>query len=405
MANERSRLLPTKSSGEAGVFFPTLSVTRVALACVAVVVVSIAGFMQFNHSPTSRFWVENGVRMGQSGGVMSRFIVRTRCIPDSVKATNPNFFREGTNITGAMIVRHNLDTPSFFPTFEDGFVMTPVTYDMTGYEWDWEEGRFLLETDQVDWEWGFALVNSEGEIFYEIGDKGKPLYQGTCPDLVHFDSPTQQFYNRLFTKEQDAGGKVDYVFGTCDQTCPQETFNDWSPAKRKILTDQVKANTPNEVGSEFTMYGTAGLGVCQFDILAAGNYDPNDQYAQDRLLHFAPNDRVPYCHTNTRKDHQWSGENTWPDAWPLGPRGDPTSTAQWRIRIKLESSYMDVQSCTDWVDDSTCKTQQKQTYTFGYKPSDIVGIQVAKPYDTNFIRNDKCDFFAKYPGAQKNPDF
>ena len=45
-------------------------------------------------------------------------------------------------------------------------------------------------------------------------------------------------------------------------------------------------------------------------------------------------------------------------------------------------------------------------YQFGYSPSDISGVQTAMGYEDNYLRSDgKCDFYAKRPGAQKNPHF
>jgi hypothetical protein len=45
-------------------------------------------------------------------------------------------------------------------------------------------------------------------------------------------------------------------------------------------------------------------------------------------------------------------------------------------------------------------------YPFGWSPSDISGVQTAMGYEDNYLRSDgQCDFYAKYPGAQKNADF
>jgi hypothetical protein len=344
--------------------------------------------------------------LGLTAG-QTRYLLRTRCMSDDVKAANPGFFREGTSVSGAMLVRHNLGSDSFFPAYEAGMQMTPLTFDITGYEWDWEEGRFFIDlpTGTLDNEWGFALVNTEGEVFYEVGSGADaPLWGQTCRDLVRWDSPTDQWFNRLMSFE--ATDKIEYVFGSCDTTCPEREFNDWTDEQRRQITEQVKENTPNEVGSEFTMYGYAGDGVCQFDILVPGHESATDQYSQNRIMHWAPSDSRGYVHTNARKDHHWSGEKNWPGGWPFGPVNDPSSRQEWRVKILLKETTLESSACLSWTDDSTCVVKSNEPYEFGYRPSDISGIQTAQGYAENYLPSDgNCDFYAKYPGAQKNPDF
>jgi len=377
---------------------------RIALGALGCAVATLATLFLVAPPDAARGLLAN---IGIGGAGRTRYILRTRCVPESLKSANPTFFGAGANLTGAFVTRHNLGSDSFFPAYERGMVMTPVTYDMTGYEWDWEEGRFALEVPEgaLDNEWGFALQNAAGEVLYENGgDAASPLWGSTCRDIIRWDSPTKQWFNRFMGREDTR--KIEYVFGGCDNTCPERSFNDWSDFQREVATKEVMDNTPNEVGSEFTMYGYAGDGVCQFDILVPGHYDPNDQYSQNRILHFAPADRRDYVHTNARKDHHWSGEKNWPGGWPFGPKNDPTSKAEWRVKIVLKQDTLELSSCTSWEDDSTCVVKANDAYQFGYSPSDISGVQTAMGYEDNYLRSDgKCDFYAKRPGAQKNPHF
>ena len=347
---------------------------------------------------------------------MTTYVVRTRRIDEYVKSTNPGFFRVGTSIEGAMTVRHDLNSPSFFPAYEAGLTMTPVTYEMTGYEWDWEEGRFAIELPEntLTNEWEFALVNNFGEVFYEIGSgNGARLWRQTCRDLIRWDSLTEQWFNRFATSENAT--KVEYVFGGCESTCPEREFTNWSAEQRALATREVKANSPNQVGSEFTMYGYAGDGICQFDILVPGNeptpkqirVNPDQaQYFQNRIMHWAPADFRGDVRTNARNDHKWSGAKTWPGAWPFGAINDPTSRDEWRVRIIHHEDTIEFQACTSWSDDSTCETKANDAYEFGYRTGDISGVQTAIGYPQNLLRSDgQCDFYARIPGSQKNPSY
>jgi len=396
--DETTTLLRESNMSSRG--WTTVTLRRLA-AGAAVAAVATLGVLS-SPEATRRVQSALGLTPGQT-----RYILRTRCMSDYVKAANPGFFREGTSVTGARLVRHNLGSPSFFLADEAGMEMTPVTIDMTGYEWDWEEGRFLIDlpTGTLDNEWGFALVNSAGEYFYEVGSGADaPLWGQTCRDLVRYDSPTDQWFNRLMSLE--ATDKIEYVFGSCDNTCPQRDFMDWSDSQRALATQQVLENTPNEVGAEFTMYGYAGDGVCQFDILVPGHESATDQYAQNRIMHFAPADRNDYVHTNARKDGVWEGEQNWPGGWPFGPKNDPSSKFEWRVKILLKETTMESFACSSWTDDSTCEVKSDRPYPFGWSPSDISGVQTAMGYEDNYLRSDgQCDFYAKYPGAQKNSDF
>lgn len=345
-----------------------------------------------------------------SRGKKTSFILRTRCISQHVKSSNPHFFREGAVITGAKVVRHNRDAKDFF-SWNEGLPMSPVTTKDTGWEWDWETGRFKLETSDVNWEWGFALENNFGEHLYEVGSVGSPLFKlstRTCRAVVKYG----RFFNRLLASDKGYGSKISYVFGSCRSQCPEIPFVEWSAEDRNMETQRVLEDTPNELGSEFAMYGTAGKGVCQFDIFIAGdNGNPDDPYSRNRLLHFLPADSRGDVHTNSKKHPGlWTGEVYWlkdnKKYWPsqFGPTNDGSSTMQWRVRMVLKETYVEISACDDWTDDSKCEVKSKDPYFSGTSYRDINGEGMTSGYDTNYIAG-QCDFYAIRAGPKKNLNY
>ena len=349
-------------------------------------------------------------RTGADAGERTTYVVRTRCISDAVRAKRPEFFADGATITGARLVRHNLREDDFFE-WDSGLVMEPVTYEMTGWEWDWEDGRYVVETADVNWEWGFALENDRGEHFYEIGKRDSPMFRGDrwCRAVVKYGS----FFNRLVTRDAGYGEKIDYVFGSCQRTCPEIPFMEWPLAARERETQRVLEDTPNELGSEFSMYGTAGTGVCQFDIFVEGDDgNPDNLYTRNRLLHFLPADSRADVHTNSKKaPASWTGEVYWLDAsgnkyWPtqFGPRGDRSSDKKWRVRMVLKETAIEIYACDDWLDNDSCELKSTDPYFNGQNYADITGVGMTPGYASNLIPGD-CDFFAKRAGPQKNLNY
>ena len=343
-------------------------------------------------------------------GANTTYVVRTRCISDAVKAKRPDFFRDDAVITGARLVRHNRGEDDFF-SWDEGLVMDPVTYEMTGWEWDWEDGRYVVVTDEVNWEWGFALENNHSEHFYEIGRRDSPLFRGDrwCRAVVKYG----RFFNRLVRRDAGYGRKIDYVFGSCDRTCPEIPFVEWPASAREAETQRVLEDTPNELGSEFSMYGTSGNGVCQFDIFVEGDDgNPNNPYSQNRLLHFLPADSRADVHTNSKKaPASWTGEVYWRDAsnnkyWPsqFGPRGDTSSTKKWRVRMLLKETNIEIYACDDWIDNDSCELKSTDPYFNGQTYADITGVGMTPGYASNLIPGD-CDFFAIRAGPKKNLNY
>ena len=390
---------PKKSGGYlhtvAGVF---AAVAVVALVGLAIFRVGIFGGGAAEHT--------SGFRYGQPVGSKIRYIVKTRCISDATKASNPGFFRDGTTIESAMIVRHNLNSPSFFNAYEASMMMTPVTRELTGWEWDWEAGRFFVDTDELDWEWGFALVNNFGEVFYEIGSgPGAPLWGKTCPDVNRFDSPTAQYHNRLMTKEANATSQqIEYVFGDCESECPERNFIDWAEEDKAAETASTKADPPDVLGAEFIMYGLAGNGVCGMDLYASGNGGVANPSTGDIVMHFLPLDYSNNLVIDSRQNMAFASQQMEP--WVFGPRGDTSSTYQWMMRCKLEEDHIDIRVCSSWSDDSTCEPYTTYNYRSGAGGYSLIdGILVHAGRDLNLIKGHDCGFYSRRPGPQKNVNF
>ena len=408
METERTKLIRAGASGERpGAHSWFFASGRPRSAAIAVATGSLLAVLSLVSSRAST--ASSGVPAGRQ----TRYVLRTRCVPDEVKAANANFFASDKTIVKAKLVKHNYGSPDFFE-YDDGIEMEPVTYEDTGWEWDWESGRFYVDTDALDYEWGFALENSDGEILYEIGGDGNtPLLRKKCRDLVNFASPEKNHFNRLITKETGNGNKIEYVFGSCNNTCPERPFVEWPEEQRDEETQRVLADTPNELGSEFSMYGTAGTGVCQFDIFVEGdNGNPNDAYSRNRLLHFLPADYRSDVHTNSKKAPAgWTGEVYWRDSnnnkyWPtqFGPRGDTTSTHKWRVRMVLKETFVEISACDDWTDDSHCEVKSQDPYFSGQTYEDITGVGMTPGYSENLIPG-SCDFYAVRGGPKKNLNF
>ena len=336
---------------------------------------------------------------------LTTYFLHTECITHA-RDVNPGFFADGKTLEKAFIVRHNLGSGNFFPV-EGGLEMTKVTPEMTGWEFGWESDRFVLETDQVDNEWGFALVNSANEVFYEIGGGPEaPLWGQTCPDLVVFANENSEFHNRLVPREANPQ-RHEYIFGSCETRCPYVPIDQWPQEKIDRESALLKASPPNTLGSSFTMYGTAGTGVCTANLLAG----------EDIMFHLNPRD--------------WrQGSALVMDAWyksrgltygrpeyfrslpyKFGPTGDRSSTFKWRVKFTYKVGYFDIVFCTDWYDDDTCEPYTTYNYgngDDGYKY--ITRLQVFdkasgpdKLQDKQQIKPADCFFYATKAGVTADP--
>ena len=165
------------------------------------------------------------------------------------------------DVQEARIVRHDYGDHEHFFEWERGIKMRRVNL------FPGDTGTFSVDTDAVDWEWGFAVKNSRGEIRYEIGKKrdGAPLGgNDVCANTFG------EYTNRIIgwdSRRTSEPGYVDYVFGSCARNCiPTGDPFSWSPAEQSKNTAKMLANPPKGLGSAFKMYGVAGKAWCTINI-------------------------------------------------------------------------------------------------------------------------------------------
>ena len=69
-----------------------------------------------------------------------------------------------------------------------------------------------MATNEVDFEYGFALKNQKGEVWYEIGANPAPLFGENCAQMYG------SFYNRIAPNDEHK----QFVFGDCAHACPAD---------------------------------------------------------------------------------------------------------------------------------------------------------------------------------------
>ena len=154
------------------------------------------------------------------------FQLITQCKTKEVKRLNPEFWF--SPLVNAYVVRHNYGSTDFFSK-ENAIQMTrkELSDGVYGYE---------VTTDQVDWEYGYAIENKRGEVWYEIGKVPAPLYAEKCTTMYG------SYYNRIVPNDQNKTS----VFGSCANACPPG-YRD-SAYCSKPLTGALSAETPLDLG-------------------------------------------------------------------------------------------------------------------------------------------------------------
>ena len=134
----------------------------------------------------------------------STFRLYTQCKPTEVKREGGEFWFSA--ITGAYLVRHNYGSPDFFgPATKIRMERRELGDGIYGYE---------LTTNRVDWEYGFELVNANGEKFREIGSD-TILQRENC--TVRYGV----YFNRHMTYHKGET-TIGAVFGDCGEVCPED---------------------------------------------------------------------------------------------------------------------------------------------------------------------------------------
>lgn len=188
------------------------------------------------------------------------------------------------DIQEARIVRHNFGDDELFFEWEHGIEMRRENL------FPGDTGTFSVDTAEVDWEWGFAVKNSAGEIRYEVGkkDDGAPL-GGNDVCANSFGDYTNRIigWDSRMTTEP---GYIDYVFGSCARNCiPTGDPASWSPEEKAKNAKKMLANPPKGLGSAFKMYGVAGNAWCTINIHTQRGA------SDDIMMVFNPRSRSAEC--------------------------------------------------------------------------------------------------------------
>ena len=127
------------------------------------------------------------------------FTVDASCPSAEVRGKNGAFWSEPLTITEAKVVYHNYRGSDFFSS-DRGVAMSPVAGNPR---------RFTVTTNKVNYEYGFELTNSRGQVVRDIGLPGSTTTEYMAPCTAHFG-----YRNRLVT------GSTTAVFGSCASECP-----------------------------------------------------------------------------------------------------------------------------------------------------------------------------------------
>ena len=166
-----------------------------------------------------------GYRPPMGSGVHT-YVLDARCVSAETRALNPIFFRPGAVVVAASIVRHDPSTADLGVDADPTATARGMhSNSALGMRRPGADERFIIETDALDGDWGFAIRNNYDDVFYEVGDdEGAPMWDRVCEtrafgerirDLVRGWIPSQ--------REGRRGRTVEYVFGSCDRRCPPET--------------------------------------------------------------------------------------------------------------------------------------------------------------------------------------
>ena len=148
-----------------------------------------------------------------TGSSQSRYILHTACKPRELAVQHSAFFLDGSK--EAYLVKHNYDTPDFF-TKENALKMVRQKLP-SGNEYG-----YVLDTDQVDFEYGFALKNTAtDEWLYEIGESDSPLAYKSCTQKYG------EYFNRARTLETNKAS-IETVFGNCTNDCSSYVDSSYS---------------------------------------------------------------------------------------------------------------------------------------------------------------------------------
>lgn len=208
-ATDASPLLRARSDGARG---KTVAGVVAALGVATLVALGASTTTRSTLRRATKDWFPNdGVLLAPAPSDLSptvTFTLRTACKTTQLAEDRAAFFMDGEK--EAYVVRHNYGTGEFFKNATKG---PGKALKMERVTLDGEERGYRLTTNEVNFEFGFAIRNVEtGEWLYEIGKSDSPLGKEKCTQKYG------EYFNRALTKESDAS-RVEYVFGSCNNTC------------------------------------------------------------------------------------------------------------------------------------------------------------------------------------------
>ena len=242
------------------------------------------------------------------------------------------------DIVEARIVRHNYGSKSFFD-WEQGIPLEKVNL------FPGDTGTFSADTNAVNWEWGFAIKDSSGNVRYE---NGRMKHRSPLAGKDECANMFGAYWNRIIgwdSRRTPEPGYIDYVFGSCARNCiPTGDPHSWSEEERAKNTQKMLANPPKGLGSAFKMYGVAGLGWCTINIhTTRGTSDDimmvfNPRSRENRCIMDVATGCTPAVSDPNGQCH-WTGNyDTVP--WNDAEMGTPTSTDMSRTWL-FEFTYLE----------------------------------------------------------------
>ena len=259
------------------------------------------------------------------------------CESDDLIAKHPTFFNgEYRDIVEARIVHHNyhvnagVGTASFFE-WDHGLVMEEVNLQ-TG-----DLKTFVLTTNKINYEYGFALKNSAGKVLYEIGKVRESPLEGDC--VYNFGG----YRNRVITTDWRRStdlGFIDATFGRCAANCmPGDPANpwDWDEEAKRKGSNMMKKYPPTGLNGQFIMYGVNNGGICTMNLhTQRGDCD-------DILTHFDPRPKTSSFITDNQRCNVWQGQyETLP--WKTAEMGSvqENDNTRWKFTFQYHTDGLNI---------------------------------------------------------------
>lgn len=261
------------------------------------------------------------------------------CESARVKSFNPSFWT--SEIVEARIVKHDYDTDngrsgaSFFK-WEDGLVMNNLNNLQPG-----DTATFELQTNDLNYEYGYALKNANGDIHYEIGTvDAAPLGGATGTCTTGFG----KYHNRIITHDwnrSEALGFIDATFGECKPNCMPENPDspwDWSAEDRAKATQVMKTQPPTGLNARFMMFGVNSGGICTLNLhTQRGSCD-------DILVHFDPRPKTNNFITDNLRCGVWQGQYVYLP-WSTSEMGSTQENddTRWKFVFQYHTDGLDIE--------------------------------------------------------------